>query len=266
MTGDFDKEAEDTRSLTGYPRSLRSQATFLLGLWLILFIGRAFASAGDAPVDLDQILRQSEQVLARVDNYTAILHKQERVMGKLLPAETVALKFKKPFRVYMKWVVEPHKGREALFVQGTNENRLKGHAGGLLGVVTLNLDPNGALAMKGNRHPITDTGLETLVAKLATNVRLGRANGELEVLDRGEETVFGRKTTRQEGVFPKAKANTYYCHRAVVNIDTELKVPIKVQLFDEADELVELYGYEDLRLNAGLTEKDFDPSNADYDF
>jgi Protein of unknown function (DUF1571) len=30
--------------------------------------------------------------------------------------------------------------------------------------------------------------------------------------------------------------------------------------------LVELYGYEDLRLNAGLTEKDFDPANAAYGF
>jgi hypothetical protein len=88
----------------------------------------------------------------------------------------------------------------------------------------------------------------------------------LEVRDRGEETVYGRKTTRLEGVFPKEKTTTYYCHRAVVNIDTELKLPIKVQIFDAADVLVETYGYEDLRLNAGLTEKDFDPSNAAYGF
>jgi hypothetical protein len=100
--------------------------------------------------------------------------------------------------------------------------------------------------MKGNRHPITDSGLEKLVAKLASNVRLGRANRELEVRDRGEETVYGRKTTRLEGLFPKEKAGTYYCHRALVNIDTELKVPIKVQIFDATDELVETYGYEDL--------------------
>jgi outer membrane lipoprotein-sorting protein len=238
--------------------------TFWLSVTLIG--GSALADAADAPVDLEEIFRQAERVLAGVDSYTAVFHKQEQVKGKLLPAEKVALKFKKPFKVYMKWIAEPHKGRETLFVEGANQNRLKGHEGGLLGVLTVNLDPNGAQAMKGNRHPITDSGLEKLVAKLAVNVRLGRTNGEFEVRDRGEETVYGRKTTRLEGVFPKEKAGTYYCHRAVVNIDTELKVPIKVQIFDAANVLVELYGYEDLRLNAGLTEKDFDPANAAYGF
>ena len=247
-------------------RSVRKQLPIASLLLVVLSIGTGLADAADAPIDLEQIFRQSEQVLAGVDNYTALFHKQERVRGKLLPAEKVALKFKKPFQVYMKWVAEPHKGRETLFVEGANENRLKGHEGGLLGVLTVNLDPNGARAMKYNRHPITDSGLEKLVAKLAANVRLGRANGELEVRDRGEETVYGRKTTRLEGVFPKEKASAYYCHRAVVNIDMELNVPIKVQIFDAEDELVELYGYEDLRMNAGLTQKDFEPSNADYGF
>jgi len=247
-------------------RSFRIQFPIAFWLSVALSFGPALVNAADAPVDLDNIFRQAERVLEGVDNYTAVFHKQERVKGKLLPAETVALKFKKPFKVYMKWIAEPHRGRETIFVEGANKNRLKGHEGGLLGVLTVNLDPNGPQAMKGNRHPIADSGLEKLVAKLAVNVRLGRVKGELEVRDRGEETVYGRKTVRLEGVFPKEKAGTYYCHRAVVNIDTELKLPIKVQIFDATDELVETYGYEDLRLNAGLTEKDFDPSNADYGF
>ena len=247
-------------------RGFVKQLPITFWLSVALIGGTALADAADAPVNLEEIFRRAEQVLAGVDNYTAVFHKQERVNGKLLPAETVALKFKKPFKVYMKWIAEPHKGRETLFVEGANENRLKGHEGGLLRVVTVNLDPDGARAMKGNRHAITESGLEKLVAKLASNVRLGRTNGELEVRDGGEETVYGRKTTRLEGVFPKERAGTYYCHRAVVNIDAELKLPIKVQIFDAADQLVEMYGYEDLRLNPGLTEKDFDPSNADYGF
>jgi outer membrane lipoprotein-sorting protein len=245
---------------------LRKQLTLAFCLPLVLCTGAVLASAADTPIDLEDIFRRSERVLDGVDNYTAVFHKQERVKGKLLPAETIAVKFKKPFRVYMKWVAEPHKGRETIFVDGANKNRLKAHEGGLLGVVTVNLDPNGDQAMKGNRHPITDSGLEKLVAKLAVNVRLGQSKGELVVRDGGEETVYGRKTTRLEGVFPKEKAATYYCHRAVVNIDSELKVPIKVQIFDATDALVEMYGYEDLRLNAGLTDKDFDPANAAYGF
>ena len=103
-------------------RSVRKQLPIASLLLVVLSIGTGLADAADAPIDLEQIFRQSEQVLAGVDNYTAVLHKQERVKGELLAAETVALKFKKPFRVYMKWVAEPHKGRETLFVLGANEN------------------------------------------------------------------------------------------------------------------------------------------------
>lgn len=238
------------------------------GIGLVLWLAAVglVSGAAVAPADLEEVFRESERVLAGVDSYTAVFHKQEQVNGKLLAAERVAFKFKKPFQVYMKWVAQPHKGRETLYVEGANENRIKAHEGGLLSVVTVNLDPKGAKAMKGNRHPITDSGLGKLVDTLATNVRLGRARGELEVRVLGEETVYGRKTVRWEGVFPKAKSEVYYCHRAVVDLDAELKVPIRVQIFDAADQLIELYGYEKLQLNAGLTEADFDATNPAYGF
>ena len=51
-----------------------------------------------------------------------------------------------------------------------------------------------------------------------------------------------------------------------MNLDCELKVPIKIQIFDWDDRLVESYGYENLKLDAGLTDSDFDPNNSDYKF
>jgi hypothetical protein len=200
-----------------------------------------------------------------VDNYTAIFHKQERVKGKLLPPEKMLFKFKRPFQIYMKWIGEEHEGREVLYVQGRNENRIKGHEGGILGVVTLNLDPNGARAMKGNRHPITDSGLDFLVDKLASNVRLGLENSELQVRDHGLEPVYGRNTRVYEGIFAK-KPNVYYCYRALVNIDEDLGVPVKVRIFDTENQLIEMYGYENLKLEAGLSAADFDPDNPQYRF
>lgn len=216
--------------------------------------------------ELEALLTEAEVSLAGVDNYTAVFHKQERVEGKLLAAERMQLKFRKPFSVYLKWLKGPHQGRETLYVEGANENRLKAHEGGILNVVTVNVDPNGSRAMKGNRHPITDTGLAKLTQLVKTNVHRGVVQGEIQARDHGEETVYGRKTRKVEGTFPKEKADQYYCLRAVVNLDRELKVPIRVQIFDREDRMIETYGYEDLKLNAGLTDLDFDPENPAYGF
>jgi hypothetical protein len=97
-------------------------------------------------------------LIARVEDYAAAFHKQERVDGELLPEEAMLLKFQKPLKVYMKWLEDPHRGREALYVEGRDDNKVIAHEGGIWGFVTLSLDPRGSLAMKDSRQPITDIG------------------------------------------------------------------------------------------------------------
>ncbi|MGO9613902.1 MAG: DUF1571 domain-containing protein [Dissulfurispiraceae bacterium] len=67
-------------------------------------------------------------------------------------------------------------------------------------------------------------------------------------------------------VFPKNRANSYYCYRALINFDVETKLPVRVNIYDWDDTLLEGYGYEAVKLNAGLTEADFDPNNSEYRF
>jgi hypothetical protein len=43
-------------------------------------------------------------------------------------------------------------------------------------------------------------------------------------------------------------------------------MPIKTQIFDWEDKLVECYGYEKLKVNPGLTNPDFDPKSPEYHF
>lgn len=217
-------------------------------------------------VDFEKLLYEAEAALANVDSYTAIFHKQERIKGDLMVEETIFLKFKRPFKVYMKWIKAPYKGRECLYVEGANNNRIKAHEGGILGLVTVNLNPLGSRAMKGNRHPITETGLENSVKRIGGEFRKGIEAGEIELKEYGEETVYGRKTIKVEGIFPKEKEKEYYCHRALINLDIEVRVPIKIKIYDWEDKLIENYGYEDLRLNAGLTDADFSSRNSDYRF
>jgi hypothetical protein len=111
--------------------------------------------------------------------------------------------------------------------------------------------------MKGNRHSIVEAGIESLVARIAENVRRGMAAGELEVCESGEQVVYGRRTAQVAGIFPKSGAGKYYCRRAVLSFDLELNVPIRAEIYDWDETLLESYGFEALVLNAGLSIADF---------
>jgi len=209
---------------------------------------------------------EAEMKLAQIDNYTSFFHKQERIKGKLKEEEVVFLKFKKPFKIYMKWVKDPGKGREALYVEGWNRNRIKVHDVWMKTNFTVDLDANGFLAMRGSRHSITESGLENLLRVLERDLCDRTQSTEFTYGELGEEMVYGRRSIKVEYLFPKDRTRGYYCCRALVNIDTETKIPIRVRIYDWEELLIEDYGYEGLKLNAGLTDGDFIMENPDYHF
>jgi outer membrane lipoprotein-sorting protein len=212
------------------------------------------------------LVTRMESSYARVSDYTAVFRKQERVDGKLLSEETTLLKFQKPLKVYMKWIEDPSKGTEALYVDGSNGNKLLVRRGGLLGFPTLSLDPRGSLAMTKNRHPITEVGFGYLINELQRNVKMALQHGELELIRLAEESFRGRSAMALEAKFAPRAGRTYHASRMVCHIDTELQLPIGAAFYDEADTLIERYSYSDVKLNVGLTPLDFSRENKAYRF
>lgn len=58
----------------------------------------------------------------------------------------------------------------------------------------------------------------------------------------------------------------YYGGRAELMVDKETHLPVKATTWDWAGKLYETYSYKDIKLNVGLSPKDFDPDNKGYDF
>jgi uncharacterized protein DUF1571 len=58
----------------------------------------------------------------------------------------------------------------------------------------------------------------------------------------------------------------YYSSRMFVWIDNELNMPLKAITYDHFGQLYEVFENRNLQVNVGLTEKDFDPDNPEYDF
>ena len=229
------------------------------GVVSLLLLAGPGASEGASAVsrDPEAWLHDARVVLARVESYRATFHKQERVDGRLLDEETIALKFRRPRMIHMRWLKEPFAGREVVYIEGRNGNSMRVREAGILGILPVDLDPRGSLAMRGNRHAIVEAGIESLVERLTDNLQRGRLAGELEVRGGGLEPVYGRQTVRLEGSFPASATGRYYCRRAVLSFDIERKVPIRAEIYDWDEALIERYGFEDLELDARLSESDF---------
>jgi hypothetical protein len=58
----------------------------------------------------------------------------------------------------------------------------------------------------------------------------------------------------------------HYAGRVVLDVDEELRLPIRAMIYDHDGNLYERYEHRDLRINVGLTDADFDPKNPAYDF
>lgn len=226
----------------------------------------AVASATDAQRLRDEVYAM-EKAYASVKDYTATFYKQERVKGTLLPVETITFKFRKPFSAYLKWTSGDFAGREVLFERGWNDDKIRAHQGSFPDI-TVNLRPDASLAMRGNRHPITDLGFGQAIDFITRGARLAelRPQDGVTMIDHGDYMVYGVRAHCIESIAPVKKFSPYYAHRAKICIDRKTKMPARITVWDDEDNMIEDYGFENVKLNVGLTDHDFDPSNSEYNF
>ncbi len=204
----------------------------------------------------------------QVEDYRTIFVRQERIGGKLGEPEEIALDFKRPFMVQMRWLKGPKKGRRLIFVEGENDNKILVSMEGLIGrfVRLLRLDPNGALAKQGGKRSIRQVGLGNLVDSLISLTREAEKAGDLKTALLGEEIAEGRRIYVIERTLPKER---YDSPRTLISIDKETGLPVKVLRFNKEGDLFERYEYDALQINQDLSkavfrEKDpFDQSPAE---
>jgi hypothetical protein len=230
----------------------------------VLFQFTAGSGLANPAIDVDGLITRSIDQFQNVTDYTCRLDKRVLKKKRLHEELNIFVKYMKPSHYYFRWDQGPARGREVIFVAGKNDNRIVAHPGGLLKYITLRLDPQGRLAMRKNRHPLTESGMEKIVKLLETNYYRSKEEGLEAVRFVGEDQLGGRRLLVVEGRFPADRQ--YYAPRIVVAFDKGLRLPVKVSVFDPSDTLVEEYIFRDLRINVGFSEADFDPANSQYAF
>ena len=231
-----------------------------------IVVGTGLPARGSADVDGLRLLGQAERRYAEVKDYTTIFLRRELIGDILRPQETILLKFQRPFKVYMKWLEGPGKGREGLYVAGSNKDKfLVREARGFQSLITAAMDPDHPRVLHESRHPVTDVGIGRLLGIIVENAQRASREGVLRVVDQGPGIVAGQRVYQVEGILPNDRNAGYYCSRVLISFDQENDLPIHVVVYDWGDRVVEEYTFTELRLNPGLTPRDFDPDNPDYD-
>lgn len=219
---------------------------------------------------------------AEVQDYTAIMVKREQVNGVIGEKSCMNLKIRcpretaagpVPFSVYMKFLTpRACSGREVIWVAGQNDNKLIAHEGrGIAAMKRFYLDPTGWLAMKDNRYPVYDAGLENLVIKLIEKAERDRSAGHCDVEYRDGAVINKRPCSVIELTHHERRA-PFEFHKAQVFIDNELQLPIRYAAYDWPEtpggkpKLLEEYTYVNIKLNVGLTANDFSAENPKYKF
>jgi hypothetical protein len=211
----------------------------------------------------------------RIQDYSCTFIKRERIDGQLTEHTSMALKVRhEPFSVYMDFQGPPDlKGQEVIYVAGRNDGKLLAHTVGLRDALvgTVSLDPTGAMAMKGNRHAITEIGIRNLTNRLIAMGEGDSRYGECDVQNFKNAKVGQRTCTCMQFTHPIPRREFRY-HIARVYIDDELNLPIRYESYDwprqagQQPALMEEFTYMDLKLNNGFTDADFDVSNPAYRF
>ena len=229
------------------------------------------------PLDLAlRVARKTlERIQTQVTDYSCTLVKRERIRGQLMNPEYMYTEVRNrkvqdgrltaPFSVYMYFLKPTNiKGREVIYVEGNNSNKLVAHegAGALQFVPPVWLKPTGALAMRGQLYPITDIGIENLVIKLIERGERDRRNGPCDVQFIKGAKINGRYCTVLQVTHPE-KQPQFDFHIARIFIDDELQVPIRYAAYSwpktegGKPQILEEYTYMNMKINVGLTDADF---------
>lgn len=237
---------------------------------------KAVSAAVKPPIDSShplfrplELAYESREAMKGVKDYQAQFIKQE-LIGRKLQKTTMHLKLREePFSVYLLFA-DSNKGREVIFVSGRNKNQLLVHDTGIKAVVgTVSLDPKGDMAMADNRYPVTMIGMGKMLDKVITQWEDEGKYGETTV--QFYPNAMMDKDTPCEVIETKhpQPRDQFKFHMTRLFLDKETRLPRRVEQYGFPGKkgeppLVEEYTYSQLKLNVGLSDKDFDTKNPSY--
>jgi Protein of unknown function (DUF1571) len=195
---------------------------------------------------METLVASTRARLDSIGNYQLHLTRQERVGSALQPAEDVMLSVRRqPQAIRLEWTEGPHKGREVLYAADRDNGLMHVNmADSLIPMPRLSMRPDSPMALAQSRHPITEAGFDTIVARLESALVQTPAGDQTA----GTLTYLGLET------IPEC---AHQCHKIqqsktggetwLVYIDSQTRLPAQVKATSTNGDLLELYVFRDVR-------------------
>lgn len=239
--------------------------------------GKKAIAAEKAAEQLAEALRlgeESREALDAIEDYTASFTKIERV-GDGIIEQTMELKLRhQPFSVYLRFRSANERGREVIYVAGANDGRLlvqqPGVLGALAGTHRLKID-EWPVSLE-NRYPITEIGVSKILEKALMEWQPGDRAPPKSATFRISEEDVGGVPCRTVEVEQKRSSSKKVFSLSRVYFSKKSKLPVRAEQYGWPQKnggkrpLLEVYDYRDIRVNVGLTDADFAPTNPSYGF
>lgn len=203
--------------------------------------------------------------------YEATFWKKE-VVGSSTVSHKMKLKIRhKPFSVYL-YFMDPHEGREVIYVEGQNNGKLIAHEAGLFSIAgAMELDPTSSMAMRENRYPITNAGIANTLKIMIQQWEEELKYGEIEVKYFKDARIEDMTCRVIEASHPTPRKQ-FNSHKVRLWVDMATGIPVRMQKYGfprrsgEQAPLVEEYTFTNLRTNTRLSDADFSKENSKYSF
>ena len=218
-----------------------------------------------------EIARKCQEQMNTIKDYEAKLQKKEQIGSRLL-SQTIQIKFReRPFSVYLKYL-NPHVGREVIYVQGKNDGKILAHGTGIESIVgTMTLSPTSPDAMEENRYPITMIGISNMLEKVIQQWDVESQYDDIQVKYYPKARI-GQVACKVIETSHSNRRPQFKFHMTRLYIDQQSNLAIRVEQYgfpkrpEDKPPLIEQYTYLDVRPNVSFTDRDFDPSNSKYDY
>jgi hypothetical protein len=218
----------------------------------------ASAPAAQEPLPTGDVITFLEKCVQRYDQqgiqgYRVILHKQERLGGKLQPSEDIECYFRdKPYSLFMHWLHGQRKAESSLYVEGENGGKMLAKPAGVAGIFVkvAERDVDGEDARQSGRYTMKEFGLKKAIEKTYRDWKAAKEKGTLQVQYLGVRKVreAGDRlcyTLRRTCTVPEEDGVT----DVIIYIDKENWLQVGSILKGNNGKLIGEYFFRDLQIN-----------------
>jgi len=244
---------------TTFPRLQNWHLALLIGVmvgWM--------SNAAHAQDSQDVLVHVSnmEKAAREIQDSTYVLYIQTWDGDRLSVVEQVAVKYRRPNDVFLRWTGAIHAGRQVVYMPSSGETKMWVKTGTNLPGVAV--DPKGPIAQRASRHSVDEVGLVAAVDVITDDVNraTSSAREKSHFTDLGRKEIHGTVTTCWSADLPKDDDPNFYAQRVEICQDVDTNLPVRLTVWDDFGEglrLVERFVFMDVQTNVGLTDADFDP-------